>query len=109
GSSDVILGLYDANPNSSITLPNKLFEAMMCGKPIITNLASEVVSKFNCGIVVDYNDINKIKTAVISLKENVNLRRNLGKNGRKAFVQEYNWTSMEKELYKIYDSLLLSK
>jgi glycosyltransferase involved in cell wall biosynthesis len=107
--SDVIVGLYNLeNPNYAVMLPNKLFDAMMFGKPIITNVGPEVVHEFNCGIVVDYNDINTIKAEVISLRDNVTLRRQLGNNGRKAFLQKYNWGRMEKELYKIYDNLLLN-
>ena len=86
--------------------PNKLFEAMMLGVPIITNVAPELVNEVNCGIMVEYNNINQIKEAVISLRDNIDLRRKLGTNGRKAFIQKYNWTIMEQELYKIYGNLL---
>jgi hypothetical protein len=33
----------------------------------------------------------------------------MGQNGRKAFLSKYNWNEMEKELYSIYDSLLLNE
>jgi glycosyltransferase involved in cell wall biosynthesis len=52
-SSDVMIALYDSSvPWNKITLPNKLFEATMCGIPIITNIATELVKETNCGVIV---------------------------------------------------------
>jgi len=50
--------------------------------------------------------VNQIKQAIVSLKENPQLRKSLGENGRKAFLQKYNWTNMEEKLYTIYEDLL---
>ena len=56
--SDAIVALYDPLVLwNNITLPNKLFEAMMCGVPIITNIATEIVNETQCGIIVDYDNI----------------------------------------------------
>jgi glycosyltransferase involved in cell wall biosynthesis len=105
--ADAMVGLYDLKvPINNFSMGNKLFEAMMLGVPIITNVAAELVNEVDCGIMVDYNNINQIKQAVISLRDNIDLRRKLGTNGRKAFIQKYNWTIMEQQLHKIYDNLL---
>jgi len=79
---------------------------MMCGLPVITNIAHEFMTDTKCGIVVEYGNVNQIKQAIVSLKENSELRKALGNNGRKAFVQKYNWTIMEEKLYKIYEELM---
>ena len=106
--SDAIIALYDLRiPFHNFTIPNKVFEAMMLGIPIITNNgARKLINKSRSGIIVEYNDINQIKAAIVSLRDNTELRRMLGNNGRKAFLQKYNWTLMEQELYKIYEYLL---
>jgi len=105
--SDVMLSLYDLKvPMNNFSWGNKLFEAMMLGIPIITNVSSDVINKVGCGIMVDYNDKNQIKDAIVCLRDNRDLRRVLGNNGRKAFLQKYNWKIMEEELYKIYGNLL---
>jgi glycosyltransferase involved in cell wall biosynthesis len=107
--SDVTLALYDLkDPISNFSMGNKLFEAMMLGIPIITNVSSELINEVGCGIMVDYNDKNQIKDAVVCLRDNRELRTRLGNNGRKAFLRKYNWKIMEEELYKIYGNLLLS-
>jgi glycosyltransferase involved in cell wall biosynthesis len=105
--SDVIIALYDPEvPWNMITLPNKLFEAMMCGIPIITNIATEIVNETQCGIIVDYNDAEQIERAIINLRDKPPLRKWLGDNGRKAFLEKYNWGVMEEKLYKVYENLL---
>jgi glycosyltransferase involved in cell wall biosynthesis len=85
---------------------NKLFEAMMFGVPIITNVAKGVVSETDCGVIVDYEDTEHIKEAIIMLRDNPDLRKRLGTNGRKAFLEKYNWNIMEERLYTVYDNLL---
>ena len=107
-SSDVMIALYDPSVLwNGITLPNKLFEAMMCGIPIITNIATEVVKETKCGVIVEnYNDINEIRMAIIGLRDDKELRRILGDNGRKAFVQRYNWNIMEDKLYNMYEIIM---
>jgi len=104
-SSDVMIALYDPEFWNKITLPNKLFEAMMCGVPLITNVSSEVVNEVGSGIIVQYNDVQQIKEAIVTLRDNPSLRKTLGSNGRKAFLEKYNWSMMEKDLFKIYDRL----
>jgi glycosyltransferase involved in cell wall biosynthesis len=79
---------------------------MMCGVPIITNVAHEIVNETGCGIIVEYDNKEQIKEAIITLRDNPELRKRLGTNGRKAFLEKYNWNIMEQKLYKIYDDLL---
>jgi glycosyltransferase involved in cell wall biosynthesis len=90
----------------NITVHNKTFEAMMCGIPIITNVSADLVKEINFGILVEYEDIAKIRKAIISLRDNPEFRRTLGNNGRKAFLMKYNWQNVEKELYRDYEGLL---
>ena len=105
--ADVMIGLYDLKiPENRIALPNKLFEAMMCGIPIITNVATEVVEETDCGIILKDTNIPSIKAAVLSLRDDIELCKRLGNNGRRAFTRKYNWTKMEVKLYEIYDYLL---
>ncbi|HZE77117.1 MAG TPA: glycosyltransferase [Nitrososphaeraceae archaeon] len=105
--ADAIIAVYSPdNPSNQITMHNKTYEAMMCGIPIITNLSPEFVTKIGFGIIVDYNDIEGIRSAIVTLRDNLKLRIALGDNGRRAFLEKYNWKETEKELYIIYDNLL---
>lgn len=108
-NSDILYALYDpAVPNNRLASPNKLFEAMMCGKPIIVNegvATADKVREENCGLVVPYGDYEALKEAVLTLKNNPELRKELGENGRRAYETKYNWKIMEKRLLDLYASL----
>jgi len=107
-SSDAMVVLYDPQyRKNQLSSPNKIFEAMMCGIPLITNMEQQLVDKeVGCGIIVEYNDINQLKEAIVLLRDNSELRRKMGQKGRKAFLEKYNWSRMELELYKIYEGLI---
>jgi len=107
-SSDAMVVLYDLHyEKNRLSSPNKIFEAMMCGIPLITNMEQELVGEeVGCGIIVNYNDISQIKEAIILFRDNVELRKKMGQKGRKAFLQKYNWARMEEKLYEIYSNLL---
>jgi glycosyltransferase involved in cell wall biosynthesis len=109
-SCDVMIALYDLyiQPIYNYGMANKILEAMMCSLPVITNIAHEFVCDTGCGIVVEYGNTEQIKQAIITLRDNPSLRIRMGNNGRKAFLEQYNWSNMEKRLYKIYQELLSS-
>jgi glycosyltransferase involved in cell wall biosynthesis len=105
-SSDAMVVLYDLQyRKNQLSSPNKVFEAMMCGIPLITNMEVNLVNEIGCGITVEY-DKDQVKDAIIKLRDDPELRTRFGNNGRKAFVEKYNWDSMEKKLYQTYNNLL---
>jgi glycosyltransferase involved in cell wall biosynthesis len=108
-ASDVMIALYDPeNPQTEICMPTKFFESMMCRIPIITNIRSDFVNEIGFGIIVEYGNIEQIRSAIISLRDNPELRKRLGDNGRKAFVEKYNWGIMEQKLYEVYTEIIKS-
>jgi glycosyltransferase involved in cell wall biosynthesis len=108
--ADVIFGLYDPRiPNNRRASPNKLFEAMMCGKPVIVNKETsmaDIVRRENCGIIVPYSDELALKKAILELKNNPEMCKKMGEKGRAAFKREYNWEIMEERLLKLYANLI---
>ena len=108
-SSDAMIAVYSPdNPSNRITMHNKTYEAMMCGIPIITNVSPEIIREIGFGIIVDYDDIEEIRAAIVTLRDNLQLRITLGDNGRKAFLEKYNWKETVKKLYRIYDGIIAS-
>lgn len=104
--ANVVFGFYDPIiPNNRLASPNKLFEAMMCRTPIVVNeetSMAEIVRKENCGLSVPYDDKLALKKTILKLKNNPELCRKMGENGRKAFEREYNWEIMEERLIALY-------
>jgi len=107
-SSDATIALYDLNLETQheYGMANKILEAMMCGFPVITNIAHELINETGCGILVEYNT-KQIKEAIIALRDDPELRARLGNNGRRAFLEKYNWGTMEDKLFKSYETLKL--
>lgn len=95
------------NRNDKISLLNKQFEAMVCGRPIITSkhtYAGELTEKLKCGITTE-NTEAKIHEAVNTLKEDDQLCKQLGKNGLDAAKSQFNWENEEKKLKEIFKNI----
>ncbi len=105
--ADVLFAFYDPEISNNIyASPNKLFEAMMCKKPIIMNWeinSSKIVDEENCGILVPYGNKENLKKAINELLEDSKLREELGANGRNAYDTKYSWKIMEERLLKAYN------
>jgi len=89
------------------TLFNKQFEAMVTGRPIIVTkdtFAAEMTEELKCGITVEYN-LESVKKAIITLRDNPKLCEELGKNALKAAQGKYNWIIEKQKLLKIYKDL----
>lgn len=105
-TADVMVILYDTDiPNNRYANPNKLFEAMMFKIPVITNVVEEIVQENNCGLIVEYGNIELLSNAIVTMRDNPMLRKKLGENGRHAFEKQYNWSCMERVLLTVYRDL----
>jgi glycosyltransferase involved in cell wall biosynthesis len=108
-NADILIALYDPGiVNNRYASPNKLFEAMMCCKPIIVNKetsAAKIVETENCGITIPYGDVNALKEAIYRLKSKT-LSAQLGSNGRKAYLDKYKWGIMEERLLAAYKNIV---
>lgn len=69
---DAIYSVYDADMNNcKVALPNKLYESVYCGLPIIVAKATylaEVVDQWGVGVAVDHNRTDTLMEAVLRLK-----------------------------------------
>ena len=95
------------NRNNRHTVFNKQFEAMLCGRPIIVTkgtFAAEMTEKYKCGLTVDYDE-KSIREAIITLRDNKELRRELGMNAFEAAKKIFNWENEKRKLIKVYDEV----
>ena len=99
---------YVVKPVNKYICGSKVLEAMMCGTPILVNKETSTANKVyeeNCGLVVDANNIEEIRKAIIKLRDNPELCEELGANARKAYEQRYSWEIMDKRLLALYQEL----
>lgn len=106
--SSIALCLADpSNANNKIGTPNRLFEAMAFGIPVIASkgtFAGEIVEENRCGLVIEWSEENFLEA--IEALGDIQLRQELGRNGRLAVEREYSWNIMKKRLIDLYNSLL---
>ena len=96
-------------PNHIDALPNKLFEYMSAGVPVIASdfpLWRSIVEDADCGLCVDPDDPGEIAWAVNYLRTNRARAENMGNNGRRAVESTYRWDFEEAKLVTLYGQLL---
>lgn len=108
-AADVLFATYDPSiPNHRYSSPNKVFEAMMLGKPIIvsynTNM-DRIISTAEAGLVVTYGDEAALETALTKLADDPSLRQQFGQRSRAAYEQMYSWQVMESRLRDLYGEI----
>jgi glycosyltransferase involved in cell wall biosynthesis len=86
-----------------------VLEASACGNPVIVSNVGglpEVVDDGKTGIIVEKENPYQLANAIIELITNPNLRIEMGINGRKKVLNEYNWINSVKLMLLIYNQLL---
>jgi len=106
--SDCLIRLCSPeNINDRLGLPNKVFEAISNGKPIIVTkgtYAAQFVEDNGIGIAVE-NDAGEIRAAIQTLIENPEQRAGMGQKGLILADAGLSWSTEEKTLLKVYESL----
>jgi len=105
--TDLMFALYDPGvPNHKYSAPNKVYEAMMLGKPIIVakNTGMDKIVKDNeMGLIINYSE-KEFKNLLFSiLDKSINLEE-LGTNAKRAY-QNYSWCEMKERLVNLYKKI----
>lgn len=108
-ASDIVYYGFDPqNPNAQFSAPNKLFEALAAGRPLITGDFGEiadVVRQTFCGIVLPEYSVEAIRTALITLRDS-HVRNAMAQNAKRFGEAAMNWRNGEKILHREYSYLL---
>lgn len=99
-------------PNHIDAQPNKMFEYMSAGLPIIGShfsLWKEIIEGNDCGICVDPLNPQEIADAIDFLVNNPKEAERMGYNGQKAVQEKYNWGMQEQKLLSLYSTLEKNK
>ncbi len=86
--------------NFQLRAPNKLFDYMAAGVPIVATRLPEIariLQEAGCGFVVDPQP-ESVVGALLRLKHDTALRENIAEAGRRAFRERYSWERMEERL-----------
>jgi len=97
------------SPNHIDAQPNKMFEYMSAGVPVIGSnfdLWKEIIEGNKCGLCVDPLDPQAIAKIIDYLVTHPIEAEAMGRNGQKAVYEKYNWVIEEKKLLNFYTQLV---
>jgi glycosyltransferase involved in cell wall biosynthesis len=95
-------------PNHIDAQPNKMFEYMSAGVPVIASnfpLWREIVEGNDCGLCVNPLQPKEIAEAVDFLVANPERAKAMGRNGQRAVREKYNWGNEEMKLLSLYKQI----
>lgn len=96
-------------PNALESLPQKLFEYMGAGIPVIASnfpLWRRIVEDSGCGIVVDPLDPVSIAQAIEYVLTHPHEAEEMGRRGQAAVLERYNWSKEAEKLVALYSGLV---
>lgn len=109
GESRVGVVLYQPEENHVSSQPNKLFEYMAAGLPVLASdfmLWKEIIEENDCGICVPPADVIAVRRALVEMLQSPELCSRMGHAGRRAVEELYNWDTEKTKLIELYESVL---
>ena len=104
----VLSAIYaPVNRNHRLCAPNKFYEALALGKPVIVCKGTgidTIVKENEIGVVINYS-AEEFYAALEYLLKNEALRIEMGNRARELYEHEYTWTEMKKRFLNIFMSI----
>jgi glycosyltransferase involved in cell wall biosynthesis len=105
---DIMTAIYDPKiPNHYYAAPNKFYEALMLGKPLImvgNTGMDDIVIKHNIGEVINYDE-ESLKYGIENIIKRKHDWEKISSDTKQLFEQNYSWSEMEKRLINLYKSI----
>ncbi len=92
-------------PNHMNCQPNKLFEYMSAGLPVIASNFKNIidlVEKNKIGYCIDPTDFNQLRMAIEKIIYDPDQSKNMGNKAYKLIINQFNWENEFLKLNKIY-------
>lgn len=96
-------------PNSNLWgSPMKIFEYMVMGKPVIAPAyepIKEVITSGKNGLLFNPYDFNGLRQAIITLMDNRDLCKEIGRNAKETVIKNHTWIKNAERVIEIYKSI----
>jgi glycosyltransferase involved in cell wall biosynthesis len=100
--------IVDSCLNYRYSLPNKLFQYLAAGVPVVASdfpQVRDVVEGSGAGIVVDTSDPRRIADGIRLVLADPAEARRMGARGREAVAERFNWDASARNLLEVYRAL----
>lgn len=90
---DVVLGIFGTTPKTEMVIPNKVFQSLAVGRPVITASTPAVGELFKDGeelLTVRAGDADALASALETLRIDRDLRQRISQRGSDLVWKEYN-------------------
>ncbi|MHC4861817.1 MAG: glycosyltransferase family 4 protein, partial [Planctomycetota bacterium] len=108
-----LVPMRPVNLNNEMSLPNKLFESLMAGVPVVASGTSEirrVLEEFPAGVLYDPGSLEDLERAIREvLDAPAKQRAAFVEAGRRATAEKWCWERQEEHLLALYDRVLGSR
>lgn len=105
---DIGITRLERNLQNDYTTPNKVFEYMSMGIPVLTSDSlpmRRIVGSSRSGLIFEAENVSQLRNAALRLIQDETMRKELGENGRLLIRDKYNWNISKRQLIGLYDGL----
>jgi glycosyltransferase involved in cell wall biosynthesis len=100
---------HHSNGHTDNTVPHKLFQCMMVGKPLLVSSSTplkRIVDETGSGLVFEASNARDLADKILELYKDGNKRAVLGENGLASSIEgNYNWEETSKALVEFYEKV----
>jgi len=96
-------------PRYKVSYPNKLFEYMAAGIPVIASdfpLWRQIIKESRCGVLVEPLNPAALAEAIIAVLQKPKDAEEMGERGREAAMKKFRWENEKKKLLDLYADIL---
>ena len=102
--SDVCLGIFGTSTKAQAVVPNKVFDALACGRPVITAdtpAARECLADGETACLCPPGDADGLATAIATLQADPDLRDRLARAGHSLFQRRFSLNALAEDVAQV--------